>query len=126
MPQEKYVMEFALAGTGSTGADIVKANTFPVKVKLFSAAFVDDAGITANDTNYATISLELDGNEVASSSTTTTDLDDIAADTPVAIAVTAADAAAASTGKIHAKLVKAASGVAVSGRLICTFVAVRD
>lgn len=122
-----FTLSFPLVGTGATTDSYVLANPAPVKCRLLGAAFVDVTGVTANDTNYATLSLELDGVEVASEATTTTDLGSITANTPIAIAVSNPNiTAAAGTGKIEAKLAKAASGVAVDGFLVCTFQVARD
>lgn len=111
-----------LAGSGTTTADYIVGNPLDVGLSLDSLVFIDDAGITANDTNYATISVELDGVEVATISTTTTDSGNIAADTPKVISVSNANLlAAAAGGKINFKLAKAGTGVAVAGRVLAVF-----
>ena len=107
-----------ISGSGSSTDSYVLANPLDVNLSLAGVSYVDDAGITSNDTNYGTISVELDGDEAASLATTTTGSGDIAADTPKAVPVSNANLVVAPGGKIEVKLAKAGSGVAVAGRVV--------
>ena len=107
-----------IAGTGGSADAYVLANPSDISLSLDSVSYIDDAGVTANDSNYATISVELDGVAVASSSTTTSDLGTIAANTPIAIPVDNGNIVVAPGGKVEIKLAKAGSGVTTAGRCV--------
>lgn len=107
------------AATAGTDASAFRTINEPGTFVLEAAQFVPDAAITANLTNYAAIGLEIDGTDAV------TDIDSSAtsyvAGTPVdlTLASGAAIEVDGQTGNLESTCVKTASGVAVSGSIVC-------
>jgi hypothetical protein len=115
------------AAAGTVDGDVF-TNPLPVKLRIISGYFTPQAAVTANDTNYATVTLANGATTLHSFDTRTSGsggTGDLAATTPIALTL-----AAAAVGTIleiapgaAIKLNKAvtASGVAIYGRysLLC-------
>ena len=115
------------AAAGTVDGDVF-TNPLPVKLRIISGYFTPQAAVTANDTNYATVTLANGATTLHSFDTRTSGsggTGDLAATTPIALTF-----AAAAVGTIleiapgaAIKLNKAvtASGVAIYGRysLLC-------
>ncbi len=115
------------AAAGTVDGDVY-VNPLPVKLRIISGYFTPQAAVTANDTNYATVTLANGATTLHSFDTRTSGsggTGDLAATTPIALTF-----AAAAVGTIleiapgaAIKLNKAvtASGVAIYGRysLLC-------
>jgi len=107
------------AATAGTDASAFRSINEPGTFVLEAAQFLPDAAITADGTNYATIGLEIDGTDAVT---------DITSASTSYVAGTAVDLTLASgsaieldgeTGNLESTCVKAASGVAVSGSIVC-------
>lgn len=109
-----------------SGTDVVYrwVNTTNNSLKYVRGWFVDSAGVTANDTNFIDFSLDLNGVEVMSEQTTTTDLGNITADVPVALAATSGSLVAPGE-LVELKLTKGGTGVTIAGQCTLQFAAVR-
>ena len=109
-----------------SGTDVVYrwVNATSNSLKYVRGWFVDSSGVTANDTNYIDFSLDLNGVEVMSEQTTTTDLGNITADTPVALAATSGSLVAPGE-LVELKLTKGGTGVTIAGQVTLQFAAVR-
>jgi len=116
-----YVLALYLP-TQSAGADKDVAAKIPHDCVVESATYVPDADVTANATNYATLTVEANdgagGAFAAIATAITTASDDILNDTGTSFTLTAPNLEA---GQI-VQLAKtyAASGVAVAGTLLLT------
>jgi hypothetical protein len=115
------------AAAGTVDGDVY-VNPLPVKLRIISGYFTPQAAVTANDTNYATVTLANGATTLHSFDTRTSGsggTGDLAATTPIAL--TLATAAVGTILEIAPgaaiKLNKAvtASGVAIYGRysLLC-------
>jgi hypothetical protein len=115
------------AAAGTVDGDVY-VNPLPVKLRIISGYFTPQAAVTANDTNYATVTLANGATTLHSFDTRTSGsggTGDLAATTPIAL--TFASAAVGTILEIAPgaaiKLNKAvtASGVAIYGRysLLC-------
>jgi hypothetical protein len=115
------------AAAGTVDGDVY-VNPLPVKLRIVSGYFTPQAAVTANDTNYATVTLANGATTLHSFDTRTSGsggTGDLAATTPIAL--TFASAAVGTILEIAPgaaiKLNKAvtASGVAIYGRysLLC-------
>lgn len=121
---EKHVIVMPLAQTTAGTNDLYVTHwPFAAKGTLESAAYSCGSAVTANDTNYADISVELGGTEVCSEQTTTGDTGNIAALALETLALTASGVSLeVSEGEsIEAIVTKAGSGVAVLGSVRLIF-----
>lgn len=125
MSVENQAPEFSQV-VAHSGTDVIYRwqNTTANSLKFVRGFFVDSAGVTANDTNFITFSAELNSVEVMSEATTTTDLGNITADVPIALAQTSGSLLA--PGELcELKLTEGGTGVAIAGVVTLQFAAVR-
>ncbi len=115
------------AAAGTVDGDVY-VNPLPVKLRIISGYFTPQAAVTANDTNYATVTLANGATTLHSFDTRTSGsggTGDLAATTPVALtlATTAVGTILeiAPGGAIKLNKTVAGSGVAIYGRysLLC-------
>lgn len=108
----------------TAGTDDAKTTewTRPHAGRVTGIRFVPDRAVTANDTNYADISVEIGGTEIASEVTTTADTGSLVKNTPIDLALTAdgADLEVSSGTDIEGLLTKVGTGVAIGGEFIVT------
>ncbi len=126
---EKHVIVMPLSQTTAGTDDLYVTHwPFAAKGRLVSAAYSCGSAVTADDTNYADISVELGGSEVCSEQTTTGDTGDIAALALETLALTASGATLeVSEGEsIEAIVTKAGTGVAVLGSVRLIFAIERE
>ena len=103
------------------------ANPFSFSLRLERVQYTADAGITANDTNYATFNVKKDdaaGGALAvmsTADTTTTGTGTFATDTPIEFDVTAANAVLAAGAGVHFGIAKAGSGVVVTSGVLTLY-----
>ena len=106
--------------TAGTAGLSYAVHGLPVSGVVESLRFVPYAAVTAHDTNYADISVELDGTEIASEQTTTGDTGNLTAGTDIELALTAsgADLEVGAYSVFALKFTKAGTGVAVNGSVV--------
>lgn len=129
MVPEKHVIVMPLMQATAGSADLYVSHwPFAAKGRLEGAAYSCGSAVTAHDTNYADISVELGGTEVCSEQTTTGDTGDIAALALETLALTASGVSLeVSEGEsIEAIVTKAGSGVAVLGSVRLIFAIERE
>lgn len=107
------------SGAATAGTDAVTGTVwqYPETGNLVSLRLTPDRDVTADDTNYVDISVEIDGTEVASEQTTTGDTGDLTGGTDIALALTASGVSLEmqQNSTIVVKATKAGTGVAVGG-----------
>lgn len=114
------------AATAGTAADMFVVCGMPGKSKVVGVDYVSDGGVTANDTNYATLTVTVADTSIGSFSTTTAGTGDIADGAVEAVTLSGAGSnLVAEGGVVKLAWTKAASGVAVSGAVAVTFERVR-
>lgn len=121
---EKHVIVMPLAQATAGSADLYVTHwPFTAKGTLESAAYSCASAVTAHDTNYADISVELGGTEVCSEQTTTGDTGNIALLDLESLALTVSGSSLeVSAGEsIEALVTKAGTGVAVLGSVRLVF-----
>lgn len=125
MSVENLAPQFAQV-VAHSGTDVVYrwVNSTANSLRYVRGWLVDSSGVTANDTNFIDFSLDLNGVEVMSEQTTTGDLGDITADTPVALAQTSGSLVAPGE-LVELKLTKGGTGVTIAGQVTLQFEAVR-
>ena len=115
------------AAAGTVDGDVY-TNALPVKLRIISGYFTPQAAVTANDTNYATVTLANGATTLHSFDTRTSGsggTGDLAATTPIALTFAAAAVGTileiAPGAAIKLNKTVAASGVAIYGRysLLC-------
>lgn len=115
------------AAAGTVDGDVY-VNPLPVKLRIISGYFTPQAAVTANDTNYATITLANGATTLHSFDTRTSGsggTGDLAATTPIALTLAAAAVGTileiAPGAAIKLNKTVTASGVAIYGRysLLC-------
>jgi len=115
------------AAAGTVDGDVY-VNPLPVKLRIISGYFTPQAAVTANDTNYATVTLANGATTLHSFDTRTSGsggTGDLAATTPIALTFAAAAVGTileiAPGAAIKLNKTVAASGVAIYGRysLLC-------
>lgn len=124
--KQYFVASGHLVGTGTTTDAAYWVNDTPHTLKPESICLVDVAGITAHDTNYATITVVAGGTTIATEATTTGDTGDITAGARTAVAISDVDELIAPNEVVKFNLAKAGSGVAVDAFVVLTMLAVRD
>ena len=126
---EKHVIVMPLSQTTAGSNDLYVTHwPFAAPGTLESAAYSCASAVTAHDTNFADISVELGGTEVCSEQTTTGDTGDIAALALESLALTASGPSIeVSEGEsIEALVTKAGTGVAVLGSVRLVFAIDRE
>jgi hypothetical protein len=115
------------AAAGTVDGDVY-VNPLPVKLRIISGYFTPQAAVTANDTNYATVTLANGATTLHSFDTRTSGsggTGDLAATTPIALTLAAAAVGTileiAPGAAIKLNKTVTASGVAIYGRysLLC-------
>jgi len=106
------VLNTVAAGTDDA-AYAVWPFTEPARVSALR--IVPQIAVTANATNYATLSVEIDGTEIATEATTVADLGDLVAGTDIAAALTGSGTSleVAQNAVIAFKKTASGTGVAV-------------
>ena len=129
--QERYTLTLhsavVAAGTDEVFPCIIaEAGTW----QLEAAAFVAGTAITADNTNFSDLSVDIGGTEVCSEQTTVTDLGNIAASGIAALAIAGTGQDLECTGGtsgtvIECKKTDSGTGVAVDGTWCLSFVKLR-
>tara|TARA_Y100000310_G_scaffold215022_2_gene215993 strand:+ start:71 stop:457 length:387 start_codon:yes stop_codon:yes gene_type:complete len=111
---EKLQLPEAIAAT-SVLAGFTYSHTDPALVK--SITFCPTADLTADDSDYVDLSVEIAGTEIASEQTTTGDTGDLTEGTEITLALlkSGGDLEVENGDYVVLKATKAGSGVAVSG-----------
>lgn len=107
---------------GSPGAEY-SLWALPFKGRFLSARLVPSAALTAHDTNYATLTIAIDGTAVAAVSTTTTGTGNLVKGTDIAITTTGTGATLEASEKSVLSFAKTegGSGIAFSGTAVLLF-----
>ena len=114
------------AATAGTAADLFVVYGGNGKAKVARVDYVSDGGITANDTNYATLTVTVAGTSLGSFSTTAAGTGDIADGAVESVTLSGAGSNLVSEGgAVKLAITKVASGVAMSGGIAVTFERVR-
>ncbi len=115
------------AATAGTAADLFTVNGMPGQAKIVGCYLVADGAITANDTNYATLTLTVGGTTVGTMSTTiTAGTGDIADGGVASMTLTAAGSNLVGQGEaIKCAITKPGTGVAVAGTVVVALEQVR-
>jgi hypothetical protein len=105
--------------TDATTVGVFWTNPFDFPLKVVGAKLVSASTLTASDSHYATISIQVDDGAngapavAASWATTTTGTGNWAADTAESATITAANAVVAAGACLHFAIAKTGNGVAV-------------
>lgn len=103
----------------TTSDTLIWCNPYEFSLRVVRAIIVSGSTLTADDTDYATITVKTDDGAngttatAATWTTTTTGTGDWAADTAEVATITAANATLVSGGCLHFNIAKAGSGVVV-------------
>jgi hypothetical protein len=112
-----------MASTATTDT-LFWSNPFDFSVKVASATLIQTTGVTASDTNYATVQIKTDNGAggatavAAAISTTTTDSGNITANIKKNLTVTAANATVVSGGNLYFAITKTGAGVVVNAGFV--------
>lgn len=114
------------AATAGTAADLFAISPFSGKAKVARVDFASDGALTADDTNYATLTASVGGTTIGTLSTTTSDSGDIADGGVASLTLTAAGSnLVAEGGAVKIAITKPGTGVAVAGTVSVVFERVR-
>lgn len=114
------------AATAGTAADLHFVHRSGGKAKVVAVDYVSDGGVTANDTNYATLTVTVGGTSLGFFSTTTGGTGNIADGAVESVTLSGAGSNLVDDGGVvKVALTKVSSGVAVSGAVAVTFERVR-
>lgn len=112
--------------TAGTDGDIYVINRLGGKAKVTNVDFIAEADITANDSNYATLTVTVDGTSLGSIETDTGGTGDVTAGTNEPITLSGAGSnLVAEGGLVKVAITKAGTGVAVTGVCAVTLERVR-
>lgn len=120
MPSNRDHITISL-GPVTAGMDDVAYVAWPhaVKGRVDELWFVPNTSVTANNTNYCDVSVEVDATEIASEQTKITDTGDLTKGTKIEFAITGTGTSleVSQGSEIALKFTHAGSGVAIGGTL---------